>query len=114
MSIEALQAQAGHSSIASTQLYLHLGADWLADEYRRAAEAIEVQASVDAPMSATPAPRPASTSSRRPAPENSWEDIAQQAPQMAATMTAYLDQLAVSSRPATVAATATAPTSSSE
>ena len=30
MSIEALQAQAGHRSIASTQLYLHLGADWLA------------------------------------------------------------------------------------
>jgi site-specific recombinase XerD len=46
MSIEALQAQAGHRSIASTQLYLHLGADWLADEYRRAAEAIEAQATV--------------------------------------------------------------------
>jgi integrase len=49
MSIEALQAQAGHRSIASTQLYLHLGADWLADEYRRAAEAIEAQASVGMP-----------------------------------------------------------------
>ena len=48
MSIEALQAQAGHRSIASTQLYLHLGADWLADEYRRAAEAIEAQVSVGA------------------------------------------------------------------
>lgn len=44
MSIEALQAQAGHRSIASTQLYLHLGADWLADEYRRAAEVIDAQA----------------------------------------------------------------------
>lgn len=41
MSLEALQAQAGHRSIASTQLYLHLGADWLAAEYRRAADAIE-------------------------------------------------------------------------
>jgi integrase len=41
MSIEALQAQAGHRSIASTQLYLHLGADWLAAEYRRAAEAVD-------------------------------------------------------------------------
>jgi integrase/recombinase XerD len=50
MSIEALQAQAGHRSIASTQLYLHLGADWLADEYRRAAEAIEAQASVGMPQ----------------------------------------------------------------
>jgi integrase/recombinase XerD len=46
MSIEALQAQAGHRSIASTQLYLHLGADWLAEEYRRAAEVIEAQALV--------------------------------------------------------------------
>lgn len=46
MSIEAIQAQAGHRSIASTQLYLHLGADWLAGEYRRAAEAIEAQACV--------------------------------------------------------------------
>lgn len=44
MSIEALQAQAGHRSIASTQLYLHLGSDWLADEYRRAAEVIDAQA----------------------------------------------------------------------
>jgi integrase/recombinase XerD len=49
MSLEALQAQAGHRSIASTQMYLHLGADWLADEYRRAAEAIEAQASVGMP-----------------------------------------------------------------
>jgi integrase len=46
MSIEALQAQAGHRSIASTQLYLHLGADWLAEEYRRAAEVMEAQAAV--------------------------------------------------------------------
>jgi integrase len=46
MSIEALQAQAGHRSITSTRVYLHLGADWLADEYRKAAEAIEAQALV--------------------------------------------------------------------
>jgi len=46
MAIEALQAQAGHRSINSTRLYLHLSADWLADEYRRAAEAIEAQAIV--------------------------------------------------------------------
>jgi integrase len=36
MSLEALQAQAGHRSIASTQVYLHLGADWLAAEYSAA------------------------------------------------------------------------------
>ncbi len=46
MAIEALQAQAGHRSIASTRIYLHLGAGWLADEYKRACEAIEAQASV--------------------------------------------------------------------
>ncbi len=46
MAIEALQVQAGHRSIASTRVYLHLADDWLADEYRRAAEAIEAQASM--------------------------------------------------------------------
>jgi site-specific recombinase XerC len=48
MAIEALEVQAGHRSIASTRIYLHLGADWLAGEYRRAAEAIEAQASIGA------------------------------------------------------------------
>ena len=48
MAIEALQAQASHTSIASTRIYLHLSADWLAGEYRRAAEAIEAQAAVGA------------------------------------------------------------------
>jgi site-specific recombinase XerD len=48
MAIEALQAQAGHRSVASTRVYLHLGADWLAGEYKRAAEAIEAQATVGA------------------------------------------------------------------
>ena len=37
-----------------------------------------------------------------------WDEIAERAPQMVATMTAYLDQLAVSSRPATVDATSLA------
>ena len=46
MAIEALQAQAGHRSIASTRVYLHLGDGWLADEYKRAAEAIEAQATI--------------------------------------------------------------------
>ena len=40
MGIEALQALAGHRSIESTRVYLHLGDEWLADEYRRAAAAI--------------------------------------------------------------------------
>ena len=41
MALEAVQAQAGHRSIESTRVYLHLTNDWLAMEYRRAAELIE-------------------------------------------------------------------------
>jgi integrase/recombinase XerD len=44
MALEAIQAQAGHRSIESTRLYLHLANDWLAGEYRRASEAIDAQA----------------------------------------------------------------------
>ena len=44
MALEAIQAQAGHRSIESTRIYLHLADDWLAGEYRRAAEAIDAQA----------------------------------------------------------------------
>jgi site-specific recombinase XerC len=46
MAIEAIQAQAGHRSITSTRVYLHLGDEWLAGEYRRAVEAVEAQAQV--------------------------------------------------------------------
>jgi integrase len=41
MTIEAIQALAGHRSITSTRVYLHLGDDWLAEEYRRAVGAID-------------------------------------------------------------------------
>jgi integrase/recombinase XerD len=43
MSIEALQAQAGHASIETTRVYLHLTNDWLAGEYRKASEVIDAQ-----------------------------------------------------------------------
>ena len=43
MALEAVQAQAGHRSIESTRIYLHLGDDWLASQYRKAAEAIDAQ-----------------------------------------------------------------------
>jgi len=43
MALEAIQAQAGHRSIESTRVYLHLANDWLSDEYRRAIEAIDAQ-----------------------------------------------------------------------
>jgi integrase len=41
MALEAVQAQAGHASIESTRVYLHLANDWLAGEYRRAAALID-------------------------------------------------------------------------
>ena len=44
MALEAVQAQAGHASIESTRIYLHLADDWLASQYRRAAEVIDAQA----------------------------------------------------------------------
>ncbi len=48
MALEAIQAQAGHASIESTRLYLHLASGWLEEEYLRAAEAIEAQAALPA------------------------------------------------------------------
>ena len=47
MALEAIQAQAGHRSIESTRIYLHLANDWLAGEYRRASEAIDAQTLAD-------------------------------------------------------------------
>jgi integrase/recombinase XerD len=47
MSLEAVQAQAGHASIESTRIYLHLGDDWLTAQYRKAAEAIDAQVFID-------------------------------------------------------------------
>ncbi len=41
MALEAVQAQAGHRSIETTRLYLHLANDWLAEEYHRAVFAID-------------------------------------------------------------------------
>jgi integrase/recombinase XerD len=42
MALEAVQAQAGHRSIESTRIYLHLSNDWLAGEYRRAVDLIDI------------------------------------------------------------------------
>lgn len=46
MSLEAVQAQAGHRSIESTRVYLHLTNDWLADQYRQAASLIDADQSL--------------------------------------------------------------------
>ena len=50
MALEAVQAQAGHASIESTRVYLHLANDWLASEYRRAAELIDADTAAVAEM----------------------------------------------------------------
>ena len=44
MALEAVQAQAGHRSIESTRVYLHLTNDWLAGEYMRASDLIDADA----------------------------------------------------------------------
>ena len=51
MALEAVQAQAGHASIESTRIYLHLADDWLASQYRKAAEAIDAQVFAAHPIS---------------------------------------------------------------
>ena len=55
MALEAVQAQAGHASIESTRIYLHLADDWLASQYRRAAEVIDAQVFAEHPL---PPPTP--------------------------------------------------------
>jgi integrase/recombinase XerD len=50
MALEAVQAQAGHRSIESTRIYLHLTNDWLAGEYRRAAALIDADQAAVAAM----------------------------------------------------------------
>jgi integrase/recombinase XerD len=50
MSLEAVQAQAGHRSIESTRVYLHLTNDWLAEQYRRASALIDANQAAVAEM----------------------------------------------------------------
>jgi integrase/recombinase XerD len=50
MALEAVQAQAGHRSLESTRVYLHLTNDWLADQYRRPAALIDADAAAVADM----------------------------------------------------------------
>jgi site-specific recombinase XerD len=50
MALEAVQAQAGHASIESTRVYLHLANEWLAGQYLRAAELIDADTAAVAEM----------------------------------------------------------------
>jgi site-specific recombinase XerD len=63
MALEAVQAQAGHVSIESTRIYLHLADDWLASQYRRAAEVIDAQVFAGTP---TPGGPPTALAERAP------------------------------------------------
>lgn len=47
MALEAVQAQAGHRSIESTRIYLHLTNDWLASEYQHAAQRIDADTAAE-------------------------------------------------------------------
>jgi integrase/recombinase XerD len=55
MSLEAVQAQAGHRSIESTRIYLHLTNDWLAEQYQQAALLIDANQAAVAEMLAVQA-----------------------------------------------------------
>ena len=50
MALEAVQAQAGHASIESTRVYLHLANDWLAGQYLAAAALIDADTAAVAEM----------------------------------------------------------------
>jgi integrase len=41
MALEAVQAQAGHRSIETTRIYLHLSGDWLIGEYHKAMDVLD-------------------------------------------------------------------------
>ena len=43
MELESLQARAGHRSLDTTRLYIHLANGWLADEYDKASEVIDAE-----------------------------------------------------------------------
>jgi len=50
MALEAVQAQAGHQSLESTRVYLHLTNDWLAEQYQRVAALIDADTAAVADM----------------------------------------------------------------
>jgi site-specific recombinase XerD len=94
MSLEAVPAPAGHASIESTRIYLHLGDDWLASQYRRAAEAIDAQALAAATMPGRPVTGPALLPG--------WPQLAEVIPQVTVPMRRYLEQVACVLRPGSV------------
>ena len=108
MALEAVQAQAGHASIESTRIYLHLADDWLAAQYRKAAEVIDAQVFAGQPAGQAQPPgaggeRPAAAGRRTGwARCRGWAELEAAVPQVAATMRRYLTQIGCVLRPGSV------------
>ncbi len=107
MALEAVQAQAGHASIESTRIYLHLADDWLAAQYRKAAEVIDAQVFAGQPPG-PPSHRELAVSGRRSGAPTGWARCragptwSPRVPQIAATMRRYLTQIGCVLRPGSV------------
>ena len=114
MALDAVQAQAGHRSIESTRIYLHLTNDWLC---RRVPPGVGAHRRLQrrrgrderrpggvGMTGAVPAPRLARGSKAA----QEWATIAARAPQMADTMARFLAQAATFLAPSTIDATGAA------
>jgi site-specific recombinase XerD len=102
MALEAVQAQAGHASIESTRIYLHLADDWLASQYRkgrRGARRATVRRQTRRGRCAVSAPWSGRNSM---APLPSWDELDPRVPEVVATMRRYLQQIACVLRPGSV------------
>jgi hypothetical protein len=106
MALEAVQAQAGHASIESTRIYLHLACDWPAAQYRKAAEVIDAQVFA---ASRPGRPRRAGAGGERAAAgqQGGWcaarlGRAGARAPQIAATIRRHLAQIGCVLRPGSV------------
>jgi site-specific recombinase XerD len=102
MALEAVQAQAGHASIESTRIYLHLADDWLAGPqgrrgHRRAGLRRPARRAREAGVSGLPQLGVNGTGSL-PA----WADLEPALPQITATMRRYLTQISCVLRPGSV------------
>ena len=98
-----MQAQAGHASIESTRIYLHLADDWLAAQYRQAAEVIDAQVFAGhragrVPGRAGDGPRPAPTMGSCRA----GQQLETAIPQITGPMRRYLAQIGCVLRPGSV------------
>jgi len=93
-------SQAGHRSIASTRIYLHLSIDWLAEEYARPWRPFRHRRRWpdECPPKSAQTPSPWWSTLEFP-----WDETPA-TPVMVATMASYLGQLGVSARPSTVGA----------